>query len=365
MPLVGTLFIITTLGTEDFLFMTDIINSGDYITLLNNIKNDIKTSRIKAHLAVNKELVLLYWRIGDNILEKQKKLGWGSSVIDDLAQDLRSAFPENKGFSKQNLWYMRQFATSYSKNEIIQQAVGEIPWGHNIAIFTKIKDKKTRKWYIAKTIENGWSRNILLMNIESESHLSLGVAQTNFVDNLPSPESDLAQSLIKSKYNFDFLGITEKVNESVIEKGLIENIKQFLLELGSGFAFLGSQYRVVLAEEEFFIDLLMYHVKLKSYVVIELKAGKFKPEYAGKLSFYLTAIDAEVKDKNDNPTIGILLCQSSNKLMVEYCLKDTKKPIGIAEYKTGKLPKNIKDHLPSPEQFQHIIKTSGKTTVEE
>lgn len=345
--------------------MSDIINSSDYITLLNNIKNDIKTSRIKAHLAVNKELVLLYWRIGKQILERQETHGWGSKVIDTLSMDLHSIFPDMKGLSPRSLKYMQKFAREFAEPEFVQQAVAQIPWGHITHILDRIKAPETRKWYIAKTIENGWSRNILLMNIESESHLSLGAAQTNFVDNLPKPESDLAQSLIKSKYNFDFLGITQKVNESVIEKGLIENIKQFLLELGSGFAFLGSQYRVVLAEEEFFIDLLMYHVKLKSYVVIELKAGKFKPEYAGKLSFYLTAIDAEVKDKNDNPTIGILLCQSSNKLMVEYCLKDTKKPIGIAEYKTGKLPKNIKDHLPSPQQFQHIIKTSDKTTVEE
>lgn len=338
--------------------MTEIINSPDYVVLLNDIKKDIQVSRIKAHLSVNKELVMLYWRIGKQILKGQKEKGWGAKIVDTLSQDLTSFFPHIRGLSPRNLKYMQRFAREFTELEFVQQLVAQIPWGHITHIIDRVKDSEVRKWYIQKTIENGWSRNILLMNIESETHLSLGKAQTNFADNLPKTTSDLAQAIIKSEYNFDFLGITEEVNERTVEQGLIDNIKKFLLELGSGFAFLGSQYRVVLAEEEFFIDLLMYHVKLKSYIVIELKSGKFKPEYAGKLSFYLTAIDSEVKNKDDNPTIGILLCQSSNKLMVEYCLKDTKKPIGISEYKTSRLPKDIKDHLPTPEQFQHVIEIS-------
>jgi predicted nuclease of restriction endonuclease-like (RecB) superfamily len=220
-----------------------VINTKDYISFLNDIKQDIRVSRVRAHLAVNKELILLYWRIGNGILERQKLLGWGSKVIEQLSQDLRAAFPEVGGFSKQNLWYMRQFATEYPGDTFIQQPIGEIPWGHNIEIMTKVKDHDTRVWYIKKIIENGWSRNVLSMHIEGDSHLKLGSAQTNFVSTLPKPQSDLANSIIKSEYNFEFLGITEEVHEKVIEAGLIENIRKFLLQLGSGFAFLGSQYR--------------------------------------------------------------------------------------------------------------------------
>lgn len=336
--------------------MNEIIDSKDYLTFLNDIKKDIQNSRIKAALSINKELILLYWRIGKGILDRQQQQGWGSKVIEQLSLDLKHDFPDVKGFSKQNLSYMRQFAGEYLSDEIIQQAVGEIPWGHNIEIFTKLKDNSIRFWYIQKTIENGWSRNVLVMNIEAQTHLKLGTAQTNFSLTLPKPTSDLAQQLIKSEYNFEFLGITEDVHEKVIEKGLIDHIRNFLLELGNGFAFMGSQHRVELAGEEFFIDLLMYHVKLKCYVVIELKAGKFKPEYVGKLGFYTTAIDHEVKEDLDNPTIGLLLCQSANKIMVDYCLKDTKKPMGVSEYSAG-LPEKYKNLLPTPEQFQHLIDT--------
>ncbi len=340
--------------------MNDIMNSKDYMTFLNDIKKDIQTSRVRAALAVNQELILLYWRIGNEILKRQQQLGWGSKVIEQLSLDLKHDFPDIKGFSKQNLSYMRQFASEYLSDEIIQQAVGKIPWGHNIEVFTKLKDRDTRFWYIQKTIENGWSRNILVMHIEAQSHLKLGAAQTNFALTLPKPTSDLAQQLIKSEYNFEFLGVASDAHEKVIEKGLIDHIRNFLLELGVGFAFLGSQYRVTLAGEESFIDLLMYHVKLKCYVVIELKAGKFKPEYVGKLGFYTTAIDHEVKDESDNLTIGLLLCQSANRIMVDYCLKDTKKPMSVAEYTTG-LPSEYKNLLPTPEQFQHLLNTIDST----
>jgi len=336
--------------------MKDITNSKDYMSFLNEIKQDISTSRVRAALSVNKELILLYWRIGNGILERQKELEWGSKVVDQLSIDLKHSFPEIKGFSRQNLSYMRQFAGEYSWNEIVQQAVGQIPWGHNIEVITKLKDKEERSWYVQKTIENGWSRNVLLMNIQAQSHLHLGTAKTNFGDTLPKITSDLAQQIIKSKYNFEFLGIAEDVHEKVIEKGLIHHIRDFLLEMGTGFSFMGSQYRIRLAGEEFFIDLLMYHVKLKCYVVIELKSGGFKPEYVGKLGFYTTAIDHEVKDSSDNPTIGLLLCQSANKLMVDYCLKDTRKPMGVAEYTKG-LPAEYKNILPSSEQFQHLLET--------
>ena len=340
--------------------MQEIISTKDYISFLDEIKRDIQTSRIKAHLAVNKELVLLYWRIGNEIIKRKAVQGWGSDVISLLSQDLKLAFPDMRGFGVRSLEYMQTLATVFSDLELAQQVVAEIPWGHITSILDKVKDKELKLWYIRKTIENGWSRNVLLLNIKSETHLKIGAAQTNFHTNLPKPQSDLAQELIKSEYNFDFLGLSGDIHEKEIEKGLIDNIKHFLLALGSGFSFLGSQYRVKLAGEEFFIDLLMYHVKLKSYIVLELKSGSFKPEYAGKLSFYLTAIDREIKDENDNPSIGILLCQSSNKLMVEYCLQDLRKPIGVSEYITKKLPKNMEEYLPSPEQFQHIIETSNK-----
>jgi predicted nuclease of restriction endonuclease-like (RecB) superfamily len=350
---------ITRLEQHDKIFlvmiMTEVTHTKDYVTFLNTIKRDIQSSRLRAVLAVNKELIHLYWRIGEGILEKQKELGWGSKVIEQLSLDLKHSFPEIKGFSKQNLWYMRQFASEYNKSEIIQQTIGEIPWGHNIDIVTKLKDNNTRFWYVKKTIENGWSRNVLSMHIEAETHLKLGAAQTNFNTTLPNPTSDLAQQLIKSEYNFEFLAMADTVHEKVIEKGLIDHIRNFLLELGNGFAFMGSQYRITLAGEEFFIDLLMYHVKLKAYIVIELKSGAFKPEYVGKLGFYTTAIDHEIKDDLDNPTIGLLLCQSTNKMMVEYCLKDTNRPMGIAEYKT--LPKKYENILPTPEQFQNLINT--------
>ncbi len=334
---------------------TDIINTKDYISFLNDIKKDIGTSRVRAHLAVNKELILLYWRIGNEIIKRKKTQGWGSNVIKQLSNDLKHEFPEMTGFGERNLVYMQTFASSYPDYEFTQEAPAQITWYHNQTILDKIKDTETRLWYIKKTIENGWSRNVLAMHIDAESHLKLGSAQTNFAINLPKPDSDLAQSLIKSEYNFEFLGLAGDVHEKIIEKGLIDNIRRFLLELGTGFSFLGSQYRVTLAGEEFVIDMLMYHVKLKSYIVLELKAGKFKPEYAGKLSFYLTAIDKEVKDENDNPTIGILLCQSANKLMVDYCLGDIRKPIGVSEYKSGALPEDVKKYLPSQEQFQHLM----------
>lgn len=336
--------------------MTDIINSKDYYAFLQSIKQDIQTSRVKAALAVNKELILLYWRIGNEILNRKKEQGWGSEVVKALAQDLKHHFPEMKGFGERNLVYMQTFAASYSDYEFTQQAAAQIPWFHNCVILDKVKEDQNRVWYIQKTIENGWSRNVLEMHIEAQSHLKLGAAQTNFAVTLPNPTSDLAQQLIKSKYNFEFLGVAEDVHERIIEKGLVDHIRDFLLQLGSGFAFLGSQYKLDVGGDEFFIDLLFYHTKLRCYVVFELKADKFKPEYAGKLGFYITAINKQIKHENDNPTIGLLLCKKANKVVVEYALNDNKQPMGVAEYTTG-LPQEYKSLLPTPEEFQHLIDT--------
>lgn len=335
--------------------MTDILFSNEYITFLNTIKHDIRSARVRASLSVNKELILLYWRIGNGILHQQKEKGWGSKVIDQLSLDLKHSFPDMKGFSKQNLSYMRQFASEYDENAIVQQPIGEIPWGHNIDIFTKLKDPKIRLWYIQKTIEFGWSRNILVMQIESKTHLRRGHAQTNFKKNLSETTSDLAHEIVKSSYNFEFLGLMDDVHERIIEKKLINHIRDFLLELGAGFAYLGSQYKINVGDEDFFIDLLFYHVRLRCYIVIELKSGKFMPEFAGKLGFYVTAINKQMKHESDNPTIGLLLCKQNNKLIVEYALNNQKQPISVSEYTT--LPKEYENLLPSPEQLQHLVNT--------
>lgn len=336
--------------------MSEIMHSKDYLTFLNNIKQDIQTSRIKAALSINKELILLYWRIGKEVLQRKKEQGWGSEVVKALSQDLKHEYPDIKGFGERNLVYMQTFAAAYPDYEFTQATPAQITWYHNQTILDKIKDHQTRIWYIQKTIENGWSRNVLVMNIEAQTHLKLGTAQTNFSLTLPKPTSDLAQQLIKSEYNFESLGLAEGVHEKVIEKAMIDHIRDFLIELGSGFAFLGSQYKLVVGDEDFFCDLLFYHTKLRSYVVLELKADKFKPEYAGKLGFYITAINRQIKHELDNPTIGLLLCKKANKVIVEYALNDNKQPMGVAEYTTG-LPKEYKNLLPTPEQFQHLIDT--------
>jgi predicted nuclease of restriction endonuclease-like (RecB) superfamily len=336
--------------------MNEIIDSKDYLTFLNDIKQDIQNSRVKAALSINKELILLYWRIGKEVLQRKKEQGWGSEVVKALSQDLKHEYPDIKGFGERNLVYMQTFAAAYPDYEFTQATPAQITWYHNQTILDKIKDHQTRIWYIQKTIENGWSRNVLVMQIEDQSHLKLGAAQTNFSLTLPKPTSDLAQQLIKSEYNFESLGLADGVHEKVIEKAMIDHIRDFLIELGSGFAFLGSQYKLVVGDEDFFCDLLFYHTKLRSYVVLELKADKFKPEYAGKLGFYITAINRQIKHELDNPTIGLLLCKKANKVIVEYALNDNKQPMGVAEYTTG-LPKEYKNLLPTPEQFQHLIDT--------
>lgn len=336
--------------------MTDVMMNKSYMEFLNTLKRDIQSSRIRAHLAVNKELILLYWRIGNEIIKRKKELGWGSEVVKQLSQDLKHEFSDMKGFGERSLIYMQTFAVSFPDYEFTQQVVAGIPWGHITHILDRVKDHQIRQWYIQKTIENGWSRNVLLMNIEAQTHLKLGAAATNFVATLPKPSSDLARQLIKSEYNFEFLGLADDVHEKTIEKGLTDNIRQFLLELGNGFAFMGTQYKLDVGGDEFYIDLLFYHTRLRCYVVFELKADKFKPEYAGKLGFYITAINRQVKHETDNPTIGILLCKQANKVVVEYALDNNNQPMGVAAYTTG-LPREYAKVLPTQEQFQHLMDT--------
>ncbi|WP_374413906.1 YhcG family protein [Hydrogenophaga sp.] len=334
-----------------------VISTPDgYTEWLSELKNRIHSAQQRATLAVNRELVLLYWQIGRDILARQTEQGWGAKVIERLAHDLRAAFPDMKGFSPRNLKYMRAFAEAWPEPEFVQQAVAQIPWGHNLVLLDRLNTEQERRWYVAKTIEHNWSRNVLNIQIETRLLERSGQAVTNFSTNLPAPQSDLAHESLKDPYRFDFLGLTEEAQERDIEHALVKHVTEFLLELGAGFAFVGRQVMLDVGGDEFFIDLLFYHLKLRCYVVIELKAGKFKPEHLGQLGFYLTAVDRQVKSEQDNPTIGLLLCKSKNKVVAEYALGDKTQPMGIAEYKLlESLPAELQTSLPSIEQIEREL----------
>lgn len=327
-----------------------------YPSWLADLKSRIHTAQQRASLAVNRELVQLYWQLGQDILARQAAQGWGAKVIERLSQDLRAAFPEMKGFSRANLMYMRAFAEAWPDATIVQQAVGQLPWGHNLVLLARLKETEQRLAYAAKAVENNWSRNILVMQIESRLLERSGTAVTNFALSLPKPQSDLARESLKDPYRFDFLGLTEEAQEREIEDALVKHVTSFLLELGAGFAFVGRQVLLDVGGEEFFLDLLFYHLKLRCYVVIELKAGKFKPEHLGQLSFYLTAVDAQVKHPADGPTIGLLLCKSKNQVVAEYALRDKSQPLGVAEYQlVESLPPELLTSLPSIEQIEREL----------
>jgi predicted nuclease of restriction endonuclease-like (RecB) superfamily len=327
-----------------------------YSDWLAELKTRIHSAQQRATLAVNRELVLLYWQIGRDILVRQAEQGWGAKVIDRLAHDLRTAFPTMKGFSPRNLKYMRAFAEAWPDAEFVQAVLAQLPWYHQLALLDKLRSPETRRWYAAKAIEHNWSRNVLAMQIETRLHERSGMAVTNFEASLPKPQSDLALESIKDPYRFDFLGLTDEAQEREVEHALVKHVTEFLLELGAGFAFVGRQVLLDVGGDEFFIDLLFYHLKLRCYVVIELKAGKFKPEHLGQLGFYLTAIDRQVKSEHDNPTVGLLLCKSKNKVVAEYALGDTTQPMGIAEYKLlESLPAELQTSLPSIEQIEREL----------
>ncbi|HAT9712896.1 TPA: DUF1016 family protein [Legionella pneumophila subsp. pneumophila] len=312
--------------------------------------------KYRAALSVNKELILLYHLIGTEIINSQKQHGWGAKIITQLSRDLRSEFPEMKGFSPQNLKYMRRFAEEYNLDEIGQQAIDQLPWGHNITLMYEVPDKKEREFYIQKAKEYSWSRNVLSMQIESDLYKREGKAITNFNKKLSSPHSDLAQATLRNPYLFDFLSLGKDAHEREVEKGLVAHIERFLLELGEGFAFLGRQYHLQIEDQDFYIDLLFYHIKLRAFVVIDLKSGKFKPEYAGKMNFYLSAVDDLLRQPGDNPSIGLILCRSKVGVVAEYALRDMTKPIGLAEYKlTESLPNDIKTALPTIEQIEEEL----------
>ncbi len=331
-----------------------------YATWLAELKTRIHTAQQRAALAVNHELVLLYWQIGRDILARQAEQGWGAKVIERLAHDLRTAFPQMQGFSRANLMYMRAFAQAWGEAEIVQQLVGRLPWGHNLVLLTKLKDEASRRQYAQRAIELGWSRNVLALQIDTRSLAREGRAVTNFVASLPAPHSDLAHNALKDPYLFDFLSIGQEADERAIETALVQHISRFLLELGAGFAFVGRQVHPEVGGDDFYIDLLFYHLKLRCYVVVELKAGAFKPEHAGQLGFYLTAVDAQVKAEQDGPTIGLLLCRTKNRVVAEYALRDSAKPIGVAEYQLVEaLPAELQTSLPSVAQIERELEALG------
>ncbi|MGC4108716.1 MAG: PDDEXK nuclease domain-containing protein [Thermomicrobiales bacterium] len=328
-----------------------------YADWLADLKARIQTAQLRAALAVNRELVLLYWQIGQDILERQAEQGWGAKVIDRLAHDLRTAFPEMKGFSSRNLGYMRAFAQAWPDSAIVQQLVAQLPWGHNVVLLDKLKTPDERVWYLSKAIEHGWSRNVLVMQIEMRLIDRRGQATTNFAERLPAPQSDLARESLKDPYRFDFLGLSDEASEREIEAALVTHVTDFLLELGAGFAFVGRQVLLEVGGQDFFIDLLFYHLQLRCYVVIELKAGDFKPEHLGQLGFYLTAVDAQVKHEQDGPSIGLLLCKTRNNVVAEYALRDEGRPLGIAEYQLrAALPEPLQTSLPSIEEIERELR---------
>jgi predicted nuclease of restriction endonuclease-like (RecB) superfamily len=337
-----------------------------YADLLGDLKLQIHEAQQRAAQAVNLELVSLYWKIGHTILGRQENLGWGAKVVDRLAHDLRSAFPDMQGFSVRNLKYMRAFAQSWPDIQFVQQLLHKLPWGHNLVILDKLPGPQTRRWYAAKAIEHNWSRNVLVMQIDSKLLERSGKADTNFEITLPKPQSDLARESLKDPYRFDFLGLTNEAQEREVEIALVKHVTEFLLELGAGFAFVGRQVLLDVAGDEFFIDLLFYHLKLRCYVVVELKGGKFKPEHLGQLSFYLTAVDEQVKHPQDGPTIGLLLCKSKNKVVAEYALRGQAQPLGVAEYQlVESLPAELQTSLPSIEQIERELGGDDTLSTEE
>ncbi len=325
----------------------------DYPELLDQLKERIRAAQVRAAISVNRELVLLYWHIGHEILARQQTAGWGAKVIDRLSADLRREFPEMKGFSPRNLKYMRAFAEAWPNEQIVQQAVAQIPWGHNVRILDKLDTAEERSWYVQQTLENGWSRDVLLHHIDTGLYSRQGKAITNFPSTLPAPQSDLAQQLIKDPYSFDFLTLSTGAHEAELQRGLLRHLRQFLVELGVGFAYVGSNVHLEVGGDDFYLDLLFYHLKLRCFVIIDLKTGPFQPEHAGKMNFYLAAVDEQLRHADDQPSIGMILCREKNSLVVEYALRDLNKPIGVPEYTvTESLPAELAGNLPTIDELE-------------
>jgi len=327
----------------------------DYHALLTELKQRIKSERLRVVLASNAALIMLYWDIGQSILTKQAKEGWGTKVIDRLSSDLEKEFPDMKGFSPRNLKYMRSFAEAWTDRSIVQRVIAQIPWRSNIALIDKLDTAQERLWYAVQTIKNGWSQPVLCTQIEVQSHQRKGKALNNFPIALPPVESDMAKQVFKDPYLFDFLGTADARREKEVEQALVDHIQRFLLELGQGFSFVGRQVHLELGGNDYYLDLLFYHLKLRCFVVVELKAGDFMPEHVGKMNMYLSVVDDVLRHPDDKPTIGLLLVRRKNKMVAEYALSGYSKPMGVAQWETQitrSLPKELKPSLPSIEEIE-------------
>jgi predicted nuclease of restriction endonuclease-like (RecB) superfamily len=340
---------------------------GDvYDEFLATLKERIRSAQVRAAVSVNRELVLLYWQIGRDIIERQEREGWGTRVIDRLAADLRAAFPGQQGFSPRNLKYMKRFAEEWPDRSIVQEVLAQLSWYHHVTLLEKVAQPEERLWYAHRCIEGGWSRNVLLHQVTSRLVDRQGRAVHNFGRTLPSTESDLTAELLKSPYTFEFLTLNESLREQELERALIEHIRDFLLELGVGFAFVGRQHRLEVGGQEFFIDLLFYHVRLHRYVAVELKVGPFVPESAGKMSFYLAALDEQMKTTEDRASIGIILCTGRNDVVVEYTLRDLARPIGVATYQVrGSLPAPFRGALPTARELAAEVESVVRSPADE
>jgi len=321
-----------------------------------DIKTRVREARLRAAVVVNRELVLLYWHIGREILKRKEDQGWGAKVVDRLSWDLKAEFPDVRGFAPRNLKYMQKFSSVWPEEPIVQAVLAQLSWYHNIALLDKLSRPDTREWYARQAVGNGWSRNVLVHQIESDLYGRQGKALTNFTRTLPPAQSDLAVQVFKDPFAFEFLGLSKDADERVLEGGLLARLQRFLLELGRGFAFVGRQVPLEVGGDEFFMDLLFYHLKLRCFVVVELKAGAFRPEHAGKMSFYLTAVDAQMRHEDDRPSIGLILCRSKNKVVVEYSLLATGTPIGVASYTLEhQLPQELRGAFPEPGELERIL----------
>lgn len=327
-----------------------------YKSFFSEIKGKVHRSQYQALRQVNNALIGLYWEIGQEIVEKQQQYKWGKSIVERLAIDLQNEFPGMQGWSVANLWRMRKFYLTYRGDAKLARSVREIGWGHNVAIFEKVKQEIVRHFYIAMCSQYGWTRDLLVHHMDSGLHEKYAMNQTNFKSLLPEEKQKRALLSVKDEYQFDFLELGEDYKERELELALVTNIRRFLIEMGGDFTFIANQYRVEVNDEEFFIDILLYHRKLKSLVAIELKAGKFKPEYAGKMQFYLSVLDDKVKHEDENPSIGIIICKTKDRMLVEYTLRTVNSPIGVAPYKVTKsLPKGMKKYLPSPKELEEKL----------
>lgn len=327
----------------------------DYLEVFGEIKRRIQTARLHTVMVTNAAMVTLYWDIGGLILERQQREGWGAKVIDRLSADLSAAYPDMGGLSPRNLLFMRSFAAAYPDAQIVKQLVSQLPWGHVIRLLQRIKDPDTRHWYAKASIEHGWSRNILEMQIDIRAHERHGKAITNFDATPPPADSDMATQMFKDPYLFDFLGTADPRREREVEQALVDHIQRFLLELGAGFAFVGRQVHLEFASADYYLDLLFYHLKLRCYVVVELKAVPFDPGFVGTMNMYLSAVDDLLRHPDDKPSIGLLLCRTKNKLEAEYALRGFNKPIGVAEWETqlvDRLPEELRGSLPSVEEIE-------------